>query len=103
MIMFQVNDRVVHPCYGAGIISRIQTKTISEETRSYYIINTASKSLQVMVPVERAESVGLRPVSGEGHLRQALEGAEICPAEEDIDKDLHNRQNTMRTTSTTSL
>ena len=96
MTTFALQGRVVHPWYGAGTIVRIQTTSIGTESRPYYVIDTVAKSMQVMVPVNRAESVGLRRVGQPSRLRQILAACCVAPPEEDLGRDLQTRQTDMR-------
>ena len=94
--MYLVGSKVVHPFYGAGTIVEIQEKSIGESPHAYYVIDTVSRPMQLMVPVNRAEDVHLRPVAPPDRLRDHLE---ICcepPAATEISKDLRSRQATMR-------
>ena len=61
--------KVVHPCYGAGIIVGIQQKNISDATHYYYVIDTMARSMKLLVPVQQAQSIGLRDVGEENKLR----------------------------------
>lgn len=94
--MYSVGHKVVHPCYGAGTIIRIQEKSIGESNHSYYVIQTVSRSMQLMVPVNRAEEVRLRAVGEPNGLREALSICGQQPAEDGIPRDLRARQNEMR-------
>jgi CarD family transcriptional regulator len=96
METYSVGGKVVHPCYGAGTIFRIQEKTIADQSHTYYVINTVSKSMQVMVPVKRAQSAGLRYVGEPEFLRETLSVCSAPPEDGDIEKDLHTRQADMR-------
>jgi CarD family transcriptional regulator len=93
--IYAIGTRVVHPCYGAGTIVRIQSKAIGEQNNAYYIIDTISRAMQVMVPVRRAESVGLRQVGEAPGLRLMLASCSDLP-QEDIESDLRARQAEMR-------
>ena len=68
--MFSVGEKIVYPVHGAGVIESIENKEILGEVRSYYVLRIASGDLQVMVPVDNAESVGMRPVSDSAQLEQ---------------------------------
>jgi CarD family transcriptional regulator len=94
--MYAVGSQVVHPCYGAGTITRIQEKSIGATSTSYYIINTLCRSMQVMVPVSRADTVGLRHVGEATSLRGSLSICCTMPEADDIDSDLRARQSDMR-------
>jgi RNA polymerase-interacting CarD/CdnL/TRCF family regulator len=95
-MMYSIGHKVVHPCYGAGTIVRIQEKTIGNTNHSYYVIHTVSRPMQLMVAVSRAEEANLRAVGDPSGLRQALSICCEMPAEEDIVRDLRVRQSGMR-------
>ena len=96
MSTFTVGNKVVHPCYGAGTIVRIQDKSIGQDVHSYYIIKTVSRAMQLMVPVSRADFFGLRMVGDERNLRGLLKLCCDTPDEGEIEQDLRARQADMR-------
>jgi len=59
---YQVGDKIVHPVYGAGIITGITEKSIAGDLRRYYVIDPMTYDMQIMVSVERVKDVGLRKV-----------------------------------------
>ena len=95
-MMYSIGSRVVHPCYGAGTIVRIQEKSIGDISHSYYVIRTVFKSMVIMVPVHRAQEVGLRDIGDETELRDTLTSCGQLPGEDAIGKDLRARQADMR-------
>jgi CarD family transcriptional regulator len=62
---FQVGETVIHPHYGAGVITEIQERHSLGPTRRYYSIRLLKDSqTTVMVALGKEESVGLRqPIS----------------------------------------
>ena len=62
---FKVGETVVHPHYGAGVITEIQERHSLGPTKRYYSIELLGDArTTVMVPLDKEESVGLRaPVS----------------------------------------
>jgi CarD family transcriptional regulator len=95
-VTYPVGAKVVHPCYGAGIIIRIQNKSIGSEIHAYYVIETmSSRAMQLMVPVERASSVGLRAVGELDHLRGILGDCRTLSPNV-VEPDLRARQTEMR-------
>jgi CarD family transcriptional regulator len=60
--IFSVGDSVVYPTHGLATVERIETRTISGEAHSFYVLNIKGKDMAVMVPTENAERVGLREV-----------------------------------------
>lgn len=59
--MFNIGDKVIHPAYGAGSIVDIADKQIGDEQRTYYVIELLMQTGTLMVPVGRADELGLRP------------------------------------------
>ena len=93
--MYAVGARVVHPSYGAGTIVQIQEKTIDGSDHEYYVIDVVGGSMQVMVPVQHANRLGLRPVGKLVRLRRALACCCVAPAEEEIERDYRVRHRKM--------
>lgn len=60
--MYQIGDRIVHPLHGAGIIEEIVTQKVDREKRDYYLLRLPENNMDVLVPVETADRIGIRPV-----------------------------------------
>ncbi len=91
--MFNIGDSVVYPMHGAGVVESIEDKQILGETRSYYIIRISRGKMQVMVPVEGSEKVGLRAVVQPEELDEVYDvlQAESTPMDENWNR--RNREN----------
>lgn len=63
--MFNVGDKIVYPMHGAGTIDSIEEKDILGKKQSYYILKMPGE-VKVMVPVEKAEEVGVRNIIDKG-------------------------------------
>ena len=59
--MFNVGDKIVYPMHGAGRIDAIEEKNILGENQSYYILKMPGEDKE-MVPVDKAEQIGVRSV-----------------------------------------
>ena len=59
--MFNIGDKIVYPMHGAGVIDAIEEKDILGEKQSYYILKMPGE-VKVMVPIDKAEQVGVRNV-----------------------------------------
>ena len=70
--MFNVGDYIVYPMHGAGTIDAIEEKDILGEKQSYYILKMPGE-VKVMVPVDRAEKVGVRNIIDEGSAEKVFE------------------------------
>ena len=71
---FQPSDRVVYPGYGAGIIVGIEDKVFVGTTTRYYMLKMVADEGEFMVPVERAESLGIRSVLDSEVILGVLQG-----------------------------
>ncbi len=59
--MFSVGDKIVYPMHGAGVIDSIEEKDILGEKQSYYILKMPGE-VKVMVPIAKAEEIGVRNI-----------------------------------------
>lgn len=64
--MFCIGDRIAHPLHGAGVIGGIEEKRINGVTRRYYQFRLPSGGMEVMIPVDHCEEVGIRPIISAG-------------------------------------
>lgn len=60
--MYKIGDKILYPMHGAGIIRKIEKKEILGELKEYYIMNIACGNMEVMIPVETCDKIGVRPV-----------------------------------------
>ena len=60
--MYSIGDKIVYPMHGAGVIDRIEEKTILGEDRQYYVLQVSSNDMKVMIPVDKCEEVGIRNI-----------------------------------------
>ena len=58
--MYDIGDKVVYPMHGAGIIEAIEQGEIMGEKKNYYILRIPVGDMKVMIPMDKAEEVGLR-------------------------------------------
>ena len=66
--MFDVGDKVVHPTHGAGLVTGIKEQDLLEQYHRYYVIDLAVDHRTLMIPVGKAEEIGLRSISREAVL-----------------------------------
>ena len=59
--MFNIGDKIVYPMHGAGVIDSIEEKDILGEKQAYYILKLPGE-VKAMVPVDKAEQVGVRSI-----------------------------------------
>ena len=61
--MFDIGDKVVHPTYGAGLVKGIKEQDLLEQYQRYYVIDLTVDDRTLMIPVSKAEEIGLRSIS----------------------------------------
>lgn len=59
---YAVGDRFVYPMHGAGVVSDIEEKEVLGDLRKYYHLTLPYGNLQLLVPVDNAEDLGIRDV-----------------------------------------
>jgi CarD family transcriptional regulator len=70
---FQVDQKVVYPSQGVGIITAIQQKEFKKEKVLYYVIYLEVSDMTIMVPVGKAEELGIRSIVPRDEALKALE------------------------------
>jgi CarD family transcriptional regulator len=70
---FQVQQKVVYPSQGVGVITAIQEKDFKNEKIPYYVIYLEVTDMTIMVPVDKAEGLGIRPIVPSKEAQKALE------------------------------
>jgi CarD family transcriptional regulator len=66
--MFDIGDKVVHPTHGAGQVTGIKKQDLLEQYQRYYVIDLAVDDRTLMIPVSKAEEIGVRSISQEAAL-----------------------------------
>ena len=62
MVSFEVGDNAVYPGHGVGRITEIETKEILGSKLSFYSIEILENGMKIMIPSNKVEAVGLRPI-----------------------------------------
>ncbi len=70
---YLIDQRVVYPSQGVGRILEIREKAFKNTKILYYIIYLEFSDMTVMVPVDKAGSLGLRPIVPKEEAERALE------------------------------
>ena len=69
---FSVDQKVVYPSQGVGVVKEIFEKTFREELKLYYKIYIEASDMIVMVPVEKSEELGIRQIVSAEEAQEAL-------------------------------
>lgn len=70
---FTVDQRVVYPSQGIGRIMEIREKTFNNQKTLYYIIYLEFSDMTVMVPVDKVDVLGIRPLVSQEEAAKALD------------------------------
>ena len=58
--MFKIGDKVSHPAFGVGNIKKIEEKKVLGRKEEYYVLELKVNEMILMIPVNKAEEIGLR-------------------------------------------
>jgi CarD family transcriptional regulator len=59
---FRIGDKAVYPAHGVVEVVGVDTKEINKTVCAFYVLKVLENEMQIMVPKQKAEQVGLRPV-----------------------------------------
>lgn len=71
--MYRKGDRILYPMHGAGTIEAIEKREILGSSKEYYILHIPCGDMEVMIPVDSSEKVGVRPVSSVEEATKAMD------------------------------
>jgi len=71
--LFSVDQRVVYPSQGVGRIMEIREKEFNGQKTLYYILYLEFSDMTVMVPVDKVDVLGIRPLVSKEEAQQALD------------------------------
>lgn len=69
---FKVDQKVVYPSQGVGIVKEIFEKTFKDEKILYYKIYIEASDMMVMIPVSKAQDLGIRQIVSKEEAEEAL-------------------------------
>ncbi len=91
--MYSIGENVAYPMHGACVVVSIEEHIIDDEARKYYILRPYHGEMQLMVPIDSADKVGLRDIAGDEAVKSVYEilAAEATPMPSNWNK--RNREN----------
>lgn len=69
---FKIDQKVVYPSQGVGIVKEIFEKTFNEQKILYYKIYIEASDMMVMIPVSKAQELGIRQIVSKEEAEEAL-------------------------------
>jgi len=70
---FHLDQKVVYPSQGVGIIKSIEQKKFKDSKVPYYVIYLEVTDMTIMVPVDQAAGLGIRATVSKDEAMKALE------------------------------
>jgi CarD family transcriptional regulator len=70
---FQVDQKIVYPSQGVGIIKSIELKKHNGAKIPYYVIYIEASDMTIMAPVDKAAELGIRSAVSRDEAQKALE------------------------------
>jgi CarD family transcriptional regulator len=70
---FDVGDYVVYPKHGVGRVIELQNQEIAGMQLELYVLRFEKERMTLRVPVNKVESIGMRKLSSDKTLREALD------------------------------
>jgi CarD family transcriptional regulator len=72
-LSFDVGDYVVYPKHGVGRVIELQSTDIAGMRLELYVLRFEKEKMTLRVPTNKAESVGMRKLSSDKTMKEALE------------------------------
>lgn len=69
---FDVGDYVVYPKHGVGRVIELQSQEIAGMALELYVLRFEKEKMTLRVPTNKAESVGMRKLSSDKQMQEAL-------------------------------
>ncbi len=72
-IEFKVGDKAVYPTQGVAEVVSIEDRDIAGSRQRFYVLRILDTNRKIMVPVTKAETVGLRQLISEEEINEIFE------------------------------
>ncbi|WP_336985244.1 CarD family transcriptional regulator [Altererythrobacter aquiaggeris] len=72
-LAFDVGDYVVYPKHGVGRVTEIQNEEIAGMQLELYVLRFEKERMTLRVPTNKVEAIGMRKLSSDKTLREAME------------------------------
>jgi CarD family transcriptional regulator len=72
-VLYQVGEYLVYPMHGVGQINAVSKQVILGKRKNCYILELRSNKMKVMIPVESAREIGIRPIIKKKDIKKVLD------------------------------
>lgn len=70
--MFETGDEVLHPHYGRAVVEGVKEIKTGRTSREYLIMLVMGMKMEIMIPVDSLEEIGVRRIASETILEEAI-------------------------------
>lgn len=93
---YAIDDKVIHPTHGAGVITGMVDVELVEGFEHYYVIEFPNQMMTVHVPTRKMEELGVRPAMRRAKIDSVLDTLRSLP--HTLSDNYKARQATIRAT-----
>ncbi len=90
MSEFKIGDKAVYPAHGVAEVVGVETKEINATPVAFYVLKVIDSEMQILVPKEKADQVGLRPIASSDEIDEVFDI--LSEKDVHIDKQTWNRR-----------
>jgi len=72
-VSFRIGDKAVYPAHGVAEVTAIETKEISGQKQTFYMLQVMDTGMKLMVPTSKVATVGLRNVVGKAEVKEVYD------------------------------
>ena len=87
---FKIGDKAVYPAHGVAEVVGVETKEINSTPVAFYVLKVIDSEMQILVPKEKADQVGLRPIASSDEIDEVFDI--LSEKDVHIDKQTWNRR-----------
>ena len=72
-LTLKIGQQAVYPSRGIAEVVNVEKREIGGKVQSFYVLRLANSDMRILVHVDKAEEVGLRPVAGPDEVDEVLQ------------------------------
>src|SRR5947209_20109281 len=70
---FRIGEKAVYPAHGVAEVIGVEKKEINTSVCSFYVLKVLATGMQILVPKDKADQVGLRPVATSQEIEEVFD------------------------------
>ncbi|MES1207512.1 MAG: CarD family transcriptional regulator, partial [Pseudomonadota bacterium] len=70
---FTIGDKAVYPSQGVAEVIGIEKKEVYGKVQRFYVLRGIDTGLRILVPLDKADQVGLRRIAGREEIDEVME------------------------------